>query len=76
MSNYIEFDDAGDSQQYVDKQGLNPCANHARELDDLERERKDEDDWEQFEEEWNKRMDIIGQNGNTGEHYPESEEQG
>jgi hypothetical protein len=32
------------------------CANHQRDLD-----------WN--EEETNKRMDIIGQNGNTGEHY-------
>ena len=31
-------------------------ANHRRDLD-----------WD--EEETNKRMDIIGQNGNTGEHY-------
>ncbi len=26
-------------------------------------------EWERNEEEMNKRMDIIGQNGNTGEHY-------
>ena len=26
-------------------------------------------EWEIMEEELNKRMDIIGQNGNTGEHY-------
>ena len=32
------------------------CANHQRDLD-----------WD--EEETNKRMNIIGQNGNTGEHY-------
>jgi hypothetical protein len=32
------------------------CGNHQRDLD-----------WD--EEETNKRMDIIGQNGNTGEHY-------
>jgi hypothetical protein len=32
------------------------CANHQHDLD-----------WD--EEETNKRMDIIGQNGNTGEHY-------
>jgi hypothetical protein len=34
------------------------CANHQRDLE-----------WELQEEEMNKRMDIIGQNGNTGEHY-------
>lgn len=34
------------------------CANHAR--------------WQEEEEELNKRMNIIGQNGNTGEHYEES----
>lgn len=35
-----------------------PCSNHQRDLE-----------WEMQEEELNKRMDIIGQNGNTGEHY-------
>jgi len=34
------------------------CANHAR--------------WQDEEEELNKRMNIIGQNGNTGEHYEKS----
>lgn len=33
----------------------------------LERSAKRE--WERNEEEMNRRMDIIGQNGNTGEHY-------
>ena len=28
-------------------------------------------DWQENEEEMNQRMDIIGQNGNTGEHYDE-----
>lgn len=28
--------------------------------------------WQDEEEELNKRMNIIGQNGNTGEHYEES----
>lgn len=35
-----------------------PCAAHAA-----------QQEWELQEEELNKRMDIIGQNGNTGEHY-------
>jgi hypothetical protein len=26
-------------------------------------------DWERNEQQMNERMDIIGQNGNTGEHY-------
>ena len=26
-------------------------------------------EWMRNEEQWNERMDIIGQNGNTGEHY-------
>ena len=26
-------------------------------------------DWQRNEENWNKRMDIIGTNGNEGEHY-------
>jgi len=34
------------------------CAMHA-----------EQQEWELMEEELNKRMDIIGQNGNTGEHY-------
>ena len=32
-------------------------------------ERYTKREWERNEEEMNKRMDIIGQNGNTGEHY-------
>ena len=40
-----------------------PCSNYDRDFD-----------WEKEEEELNERMNIIGQNGNTGEHYPESEE--
>jgi hypothetical protein len=35
----------------------------------------DRDTWEQEEEELNKRMDIIGQNGNTGEHYDQLDEE-
>ena len=31
--------------------------------------------WERDEEFANKRMDIIGQNGNTGEHYEVVDEQ-
>ena len=38
-----------------------PCSNHAR-----------QQEWEEMEEELNQRMDIIGQNGNTGEHYEEA----
>jgi hypothetical protein len=34
---------------------LSPCSAHAR--------------WQDEEEKLNARMDIIGQNGNTGEHY-------
>jgi len=34
------------------------CAMHA-----------EQQEWDLMEEELNKRMDIIGQNGNTGEHY-------
>lgn len=40
-----------------------PCSNHDRETS-----------WEEEEEALNKRIDIIGQNGNTGEHYPEYEQ--
>jgi hypothetical protein len=41
-----------------------PCSNYDRDFD-----------WEKEEEELNKRMNIIGQNGNTGEHYPEFEDE-
>jgi hypothetical protein len=43
------------------EQAITPCSAHAREQDRLE--------WEMQEEEMNKRMDIIGTNGNEGEHY-------
>jgi hypothetical protein len=39
---------------------VKPCSNHARELD-----------WAEEEDALNERINIIGQNGNTGEHYPE-----
>lgn len=54
---FLYWDDPGDSHDHVDKQA-SPCAGHARDTD-----------WQEQEEELNKRMDIIGQNGNTGEHY-------
>jgi hypothetical protein len=58
---FVWWDDIGDSQEHVDQQvNPTPCSNHARELD-----------WEEEEEKLNERMRIIGQNGNTGEHYPE-----
>jgi hypothetical protein len=28
-----------------------------------------QEEWSMMEQELNQRMDIIGQNGNTGEHY-------
>ena len=56
---FVFWDDLGDSQDHVDNQ-VTPCSNHARELD-----------WAEEEEKLNERMRIIGQNGNTGEHYPE-----
>ena len=56
---FVFWDDLGDSQDHVDNQ-VTPCSNHARELD-----------WSEEEEKLNERMRIIGQNGNTGEHYPE-----
>ena len=34
------------------------CSNHQLDLE-----------WEEQEEELNNRMNVIGQNGNTGEHY-------
>lgn len=54
---FLYWDDPGDSHVHVDKQ-VSPCAAHARETE-----------WAEQEEELNKRIDIIGQNGNTGEHY-------
>jgi hypothetical protein len=56
---FLFWDDPGDSQDHVDKQTTS-CSKHARETD-----------WAEEEEMLNKRIDIIGSNGNTGEHYPE-----
>lgn len=55
---FLYWDDPGDSQQNVDKQKISPCAAHAR-----------QQEWIEQEEELNKRMDIIGRNGNQGDHY-------
>jgi hypothetical protein len=60
---FIYWDDLGDSHSHVDNQkkcspAPTPCSNHARDLE-----------WEEKEEEWNRRMDIIGSNGNEGDHY-------
>ena len=58
---FLYWDDPGDSQQSVDNQDKatpRGCAMHAA-----------QQEWDEMEEELNKRMDIIGQNGNTGEHY-------
>lgn len=57
-----EWDDAGDSQKYVDKQKSmdhagyhSPCANY------------DKEESEDYREEY--RMWVIMRNGNSGEHY-------
>lgn len=55
---FLYWDDPGDSQQNVDKQKISACAAHAR-----------QQEWIEQEEELNKRMDIIGTNGNQGDHY-------
>jgi len=63
---FLYWDDLGDSQQHVDNQ----CQKHAEQQDkDLLEERLLDAEWIEKEEEYNRRMDIIGQNGNTGEHY-------
>jgi len=55
----MEWDDIGDSQQYVDNQKKpSACANHAFQQD--EDERSEELRWK-----------AIMQNGNEGTHYPE-----
>ncbi len=55
----MEWDDLGDSQQYVDNQKKqSPCSNHAFQQD--EDERSEELRWR-----------AIMQNGNEGTHYPE-----
>lgn len=69
---FLYWDDLGDSQQYVDNQKT-ACSNHNRQLEeDLLEERLKNAEWAEMEEELNKRMDIIGQNGNTGEHYEDT----
>ena len=55
---FLYWDDPGDSQGNVDKQKISSCAAHAR-----------QQEWAEQEERLNKRMDIIGTNGNEGEHY-------
>lgn len=71
---FIYWDDLGDSQDHVDKQKkATPCSNHARQLEeDLLDEQFTDKEWQEKEEEWNARMNIIGQNGNTGEHYEDT----
>lgn len=69
---FLYWDDLGDSQRYVDNQKT-ACSNHNRQLEeDLLEERLKNAEWAEMEEELNKRMDIIGQNGNTGEHYEDT----
>lgn len=60
---FLYWDDPGDSQKHVDKQKISQCAAHAR-----------QQEWIEQEEELNKRMDIIGTNGNQGDHYELEEE--
>ncbi len=61
---FLYWDDPGDSQNNVDKQKISACAAHAR-----------QQEWAEQEDELNKRMEIIGTNGNEGEHY-ELEQEG
>jgi TnpA family transposase len=44
------------------------CANYAEDED----QRRRIAEWIEKEEEWNSRINIIGQNGPTGEHYEKS----
>lgn len=46
------------------------CANYAEDED----QRRRIAEWIEKEEEWNSRINIIGQNGPTGEHYEEAHE--
>ena len=70
---FLYWDDLGDSQSQVDNQKKTACSNHARQLEeDLLEQRLLDAEWIEKEEELNKRMDIIGQNGNTGEHYEDT----
>lgn len=70
---FLYWDDLGDSQEHVDMQKSSPCSNHARQMEeDLLEKRLAQAEWEEKEEEWNARMDIIGRNGNTGEHYEDT----
>lgn len=70
---FLYWDDPGDSQEAVDNQNVTPCSNHNRQLEeDLLEQRMLDAEWIEKEEELNKRIDIIGQNGNTGEHYEDT----
>ena len=55
---FLYWKDPGERQNHVDKQKESACAAHAR-----------QQEWAEQEEELNKRMDIIGRNGNQGDHY-------
>ena len=73
---FLYWDDPGDSQEAVDNQKATACSNHARQLEeDLLDERLKQAEWAEVEDELNKRMDIIGRNGNTGDHYEDTQDE-
>ena len=60
VANKRDFISTASYQNHLDgtQSATRFCSNHQRDLE-----------WEEQEEQFNTRMDIIGQNGNTGEHY-------
>lgn len=72
---FLYWDDLGDSQSHVDNQKISGGSRKLKESEeDLLSRRIFDAEWAEKEEELNSRMDIIGQNGNNGEHYEDTEE--
>ena len=64
-----EDEDEYDEEDHIE----NDAEDESDEETEEESEESEEDEWD--EEESNKRMDVIGQNGNDGLHYDEENEE-
>ena len=64
-----EDEDEYDEEDHIE----NDAEDESDEETEKESEESEEDEWD--EEESNKRMDVIGQNGNDGLHYDEENEE-
>ena len=72
---FLYWDDLGDSHSHVDNQKKSGGSRKIKESEqDLLGDRIFDAEWAEKEQELNSRMDVIGQNGNNGEHYEDTEE--